>query len=701
MSYHLCFDVGGTFTDVVLFDDNTGKITVAKVPTDPDEPINGIRDGLQDAIDKANIPNRDVQEPVRGATTLLTNCLIERKGKKTALVTTKGFRDVIEMAREWRYNIYDLLLKMPEPLVPRYLRRGVAERMDKDGNIIEALDERDLSGIIEDLKKEKVEAIAICFLHSYCNPAHEQKAAELVKKLMPGVEVSISSEVVPEMREYTRCSTVVANAYLLPVAHAHFADLRRELEAMQLSSGLYLMHSGGGVVTSDVAERFPVKLVESGPAAGAMAGMFYGKLIGTPNLVTFDMGGTTAKIALITAEAAHLVNDFEVARIARFEKGSGLPLKIQVINMVEIGAGGGSIASVDELGLLKVGPISSGSKPGPACYDRGGTQPTVTDADLVLGYLNPDNFLQGNMRLRQDLAEKAIGDSLASKMNISVLEAAAGINTVVNETMANAARVHLAEEGKDYRQYSLFAFGGAGPVHAIEVARRVGIRKVICPLSAGVLSAIGLMATPIAMDFVRSHLINLSGIDWKALEALDADMVEEAVSLFSSSGINRKQIKFRRTADMRYRGQGYEINVPIPEAILTNRDANELKQAFFKRYEELYKRYLKAEMPIELVNWRLNAEGKGSLLKIRPRGANGQCGDAALKGHRPVYFPSCRRSFQTPVYDHYSLVPDLKIDGPAIVEQRESTTVVGPGDRICTDSYLNLLVEVAEQQKLG
>jgi N-methylhydantoinase A/oxoprolinase/acetone carboxylase beta subunit len=432
MGYQLCFDVGGTFTDVVSLNEDTGDIAVTKVLTTPSEPAIAVKAGLQELINEVGIKTNTVTKAVRGSTTLITNCLIERKGKKTALITTKGFRDIIEMGKEWRYDIYDLFLKMAEPLVPRYLRRGVNERIDKTGSILQKLDIDEVKNILREFKQEGVEAIAICFLFSYRNPVHEQRARNIVKELMPEAEVSISSEVLPEIREYERFSTAVANAYVLPIARAHFANLCEAAEEIGIKTGLYLMHSGGGLVSKESAEQFPIRLVESGPAAGAMAGVFYGSLVGACNLVTFDMGGTTAKIVLISNGSPHMVSDFEVARVSRFKKGSGLPLKTRAINIVEIGAGGGSIAAIDQLGLLEVGPRSAGAEPGPACYNRGGTRPTVTDADLVLGYLNPSYFLGGKMSLNKDLAERAIREEVAEHLNVSVLEAATSINIVVN-----------------------------------------------------------------------------------------------------------------------------------------------------------------------------------------------------------------------------------------------------------------------------
>ena len=695
MNCHFCFDVGGTFTDMVLLDESSGQFTVVKELTTTTEPAIAVTSGVKTLTQRAGIKPNDIRNAVRGATTLVTNCLLERSGDKTALITTKGFRDILEIGKEWRYDIYDLFLKMPEPLVPRQLRKGVTERIDHNGDIIQVLDPSELENVVKFFKDENVRSIAICFLHAYKNPLHERKARDIVRDLFPNTEVCISSEVIPEIREYERCSTVVANAYVLPVARKHFANLRRMLEETGVGGRTFIMHSGGGVLTTERAEQLPIRMVESGPAAGVMAGLFYGKTMGLANLVTFDMGGTTCKVSLISNHKAHVVNEFEVARIARFKKGSGLPLKIPVLNMVEIGAGGGSIAHIDELGLLKVGPASAGADPGPCCYGREGTAATVTDADLLLGYLNPDYFLGGNMGLRKDLANKAI-ETLALQLDISVIEAAASINMVVNENMANAARVHLAEEGKDYRRYSLLAFGGAGPVHAVDVARRIGISQVISPRAAGVLSALGLLATPVAFDFVRTFVDELDTCDWRDLKSKDAELQKEAVELLQDAGVDAADIEFSRSADMRYQGQGYEITVSIPAQALASENPHSFREAFYNKYKELYNRQVASDLAIELINWRLSAQGTPAPLKLAAMKETPAGSQDARKGSRTVYFPAEHGKYDADVYEHDLLTPGQKITGPAIVEQKESTVVVGPGDRISVDAFINLIIDLAE-----
>ncbi|MFT5132377.1 MAG: N-methylhydantoinase A [Gammaproteobacteria bacterium] len=699
MNYHFCFDVGGTFTDMVLLDEASGQFTVSKELTSTIEPAIAVTAGLKTLTRQSNIRPHDITNAVRGATTLITNCLLERSGDKTALITTSGFRDILEIGKEWRYDIYDLFLKMPEPLVPRQLRKGVSERIDHNGDIVQALDLDELKDIVKFFENENVKSIAICFLHSYKNPVHERKARDIVREMLPNVEVCISSEVIPEIREFERCSTAVANAYVLPVARKHFANLRRMLQESGVSARTFIMHSAGGVLTTERAEEIPIRMVESGPAAGVMAGLFYGKAMGISDLVTFDMGGTTCKVALISNDKAHVVNEFEVARVARFKKGSGLPLKIPVLNMVEIGAGGGSIAHIDELGLLKVGPASAGADPGPACYGKDGNDPTVTDADLLLGYLNPDYFLGGNMSLRKDLASNTI-QTLAEQLGLSVIETAASINMLVNENMANAARVHLAEEGKDCRRYALLAFGGAGPVHAVDVARRIGISKVISPRAAGVLSAVGLLATPVAFDFVRTFATSLHTLDWTELKAINAELQVEAAELLRDAGVDTGDVEFSRSADMRYQGQGYEITVSIPANILDDESAVGFREAFNDRYNELYNRRVASDLAMEVVNWRLAAKGKPAPLKLFAAEKKSDKKADARKGSRSVYFPSQQAYFDADVYEHDLLTPGQQIAGPAIVEQKESTVVVGPGDKISVDAYLNLIIDLAERSTL-
>jgi N-methylhydantoinase A len=510
---------------------------------------------------------------------------------------------------------------------------------------------------------------------------------------MPDLPVTLSSEVIPEIREYERTSTTVANAYVQPLTARHFRKLSDGLADLGVKGELFLMQSNGGIVSANTAREFPIKLTESGPAAGALAAVFYGQHVHRKNLISFDMGGTTAKACIIDEGQPTRTTDFEVARVHRFKKGSGLPIKISVIDMIEIGAGGGSIAYIDAMGLLKVGPQSAGAVPGPTCYGRNGTEPTVTDADLVLGFLDPDYFLGGKMVLNKEAAEKAIHDRIASPLGISTLEAARGIHDIVNQNMATAAKIHVAEHGKDPRNYAMVAFGGAGPVHVRGVAKRLYVNTIICPLAAGVMSAVGLLTAPPAVDFVRSYITRLENIDWSKLAVMYAEMKETGLATLQEAGISPEHIFFTRTADMRYAGQGYEIEVPVSNGELNASTIDELRNSFYQTYETLFDRKVN-DVPVEAVNWRLTVSGLAPEAELNAHTSEVQNLDAALKGNRQVYYPDEQDFLAAPVYDHYKLYPGAEFTGPAIVEQRESTTILGPGDRIKVDPYLNLIISL-------
>ncbi|MBM3525992.1 MAG: hydantoinase/oxoprolinase family protein, partial [Alphaproteobacteria bacterium] len=514
--YRLGFDIGGTFTDFVLVDEASGDTKLNKCLTTPDDPSRGVIDGLVPLLKDAGIGGAAVDIAIH-ATTLITNALIERKGAKTALLTTEGFRDVLEMGTEVRYDIYDLFLENPAPLVPRNRRYEVAERLDKDGKVIMPLDEAGVRRVAGEMRAAGVEAVGICFLHSFRNPAHEQRAAAILAEEMPGVSVSTSSAVAPEIREYERMSTTVANAYAQPITRSYIDTIEQRLTAMQYRRRLYLMISSGGIAGGQTAKDFPIRMLESGPTAGVLAAIYYGRQMGIGSLVTFDMGGTTAKIGLVKNYEASKSNKFEVGRVARFKKGSGLPVKVPMVELIEIGAGGGSIAHVDQLGLLKIGPQSSGAMPGPACYGRGGTRPTVTDANVVLGYLDPGYFLGGAMRLDLGAATRAIDTELGRKLSLSVADCARGIFEIVNQNMLAAMKVHIAERGEDPRKYYLFAFGGAGPAHAYELARALHMRGVLVPPGAGACSATGLVTAAVSFDYARSFVTRLDRVGWPQL----------------------------------------------------------------------------------------------------------------------------------------------------------------------------------------
>ncbi|BBK33385.1 N-methylhydantoinase A [Stella humosa] len=681
-------DVGGTFTDFVMVDEARGQIFTGKRLTTPGDPSIAIIDGTERLLGEAGTPISAVDSIVHG-TTLVTNTVIERKGARVGLITTRGFRDSIEMGSEIRYDLYDLFLERPEPLAPRYLRLEVDERMDAAGQVLRPLDPADVRAAGEALLKEGVEAIAVCFLHGYRNDAHEKIAKAVLLELAPDLPVCISSEVAPEIREFERGSTTVANAYVLPLMRDYLARLESRLREMGLTGTLYVMLSGGGITTIRAAQQFPIRLIESGPAAGAMGASFYSRLIGEDHLISFDMGGTTAKMCLIDEGRPEHAHEFEAARVRRFRKGSGLPLKVPVIDLIEIGAGGGSLARVDQMGLLKVGPESAGSQPGPVCYSRGGTEPAVTDADLLLGYLSPEYFLGGEMALDLEGVRSALAERVARPLGLSVTQAAAGIHSIVNENMAAATRMYIAEKGRDPRRYAMIAFGGAGPVHAYGLAKLLKLRRIICPLGAGVMSALGFLVAPSAIDFVRSYVSRLDGIDWDHLNRLFDEMEEEGRRLLADAGVT--QVEIRRHADMRYVGQGFEISVPMPEGRLGPDSLAALQDQFFTTYERLFDRRI-TEVPIEALTWRLSASGPVPDIRLNFAGAHTEKGDA-LKGMRDVYFPETG-FVACPVYSRYALLEGAELRGPAVIEERESTVVVGPDARVSVDRYLNLIIDI-------
>jgi N-methylhydantoinase A len=693
-SYRVGVDIGGTFTDLILVDGQTGDFTVGKALTTPAEPSRAVEAVLRDALERAGVPADRVSQVIHG-TTLVTNSIIERNGAKTALLTTKGFRDAVEIGREHRYDLYDLFLEMPRPLVPRYLRLEVDERLLANGEVVKAPDLGELEPLIVEMRDKGVEAVAVCLLHSYVNPEHERQVAELIERVAPELRVSISSDVVPEIREYERTSTTIANVYVQDRVDRYLHDLEQRLRDLGFKGQLFVMFSSGAIGTIDTATRFPIRLLESGPAAGALATAYYGGLIGLSDLMSFDMGGTTAKLCVIDKGEPLTANDFEVDRIYRFKRGSGLPVKVPVIEMIEIGAGGGSVARIDSLGLLKVGPDSAGAEPGPVCYGQGGTEPTVTDADLVLGYLDPEFFLGGRMRLDRAAAERAIQERIADPLKLSVAEAAWGIHQIVNESMANAARVHAIERGKDPRAFPLFAFGGAGPVHAYRVAEVLHSPAMIAPFGAGVTSTVGFLAAPLAFDFVRTSYGRLDHLDWTSVNEIYDEMESNGRSILRESGVAEADVTIQRSADFRYVGQGYEVRVPVPAGALSEPSGPRMVKAF----EEVYRRLYGREGPavgIEIVNWRLLASGPRPDLRLQPDGVESGGPDAARKGKRPVYHPEYGEHRATPVYDRYRLAPGTSFAGPAIVEERESTVVVGPRGTISIDRFRNLRVDLGE-----
>lgn len=686
-------DIGGTFTDILVFDPVAGRFHIGKTLTTPDAPGRAVVEGLQAVLTEAGLTPDVVQGIVHG-TTLVTNAIIERKGALTALITTRGFRDAVEIGKEHRYDLYDIFLEMPEPLVPRRLRLELNERVLADGSVIQPVDPTEVRELANRLIAEGVEAVGIAFLHSYRNPEHERQVERLLAEFAPDLTISSSSDVVPEIREYERTSTTIANVYVRPVVARYLADLQSSLVSLGFDGSLFIMLSSGGVCTVETASKYPIRLIESGPAAGALAASEYGRATRMPNLLSFDMGGTTAKACIIDDGEPLTTSDFEVSRVYRFKKGSGLPIKVPVIEMIEIGAGGGSIARVDSLGLLKVGPDSASSMPGPACYGRGGTVPTVTDADLVLGYLDPAYFLGGKMALDIDAARDAIRRDVADPLGLDLLAAAWGIHQVVNENMANAARIHAIERGKDPRAYPVFAFGGAGPVHAFRVARILQAPQLIVPLGAGVTSTVGFLAAPLAFDFVRSYYGRIDELNWGDVSHLYEEMEEEGRAILAEAGVEATEMSVTRSADLRYVGQGHEVSVPVPAGEVTVDLVQTLQTAFEDVYRQLYERIAPGN-PVEALSWRVIVSAPRPMLPLEHMAYGADLrGEAAqaVKGERQMYLPEERAMVSVPVYDRYLLGPYAAFTGPAIVEERESTAVIGPGAEIAVDAMLSLIV---------
>ncbi|PSH60855.1 hydantoinase/oxoprolinase family protein [Phyllobacterium sophorae] len=684
-------DVGGTFTDLVLVDDRTKTTIFGKELTSQDDPSRSMLEGLQKLLDAHGVAWTDVANIVH-ATTLVTNAIIERKGTKVGLITTRGFRDVLEIGNETRYELYDLSFEKPAPLVARQLRLEVSERIGVDGGVITPLDESDVAAAAGVLRGHSVEAVAVCLLHGYRNPSHEQQIAAQLRNLLPGVPVTLSSEIAPVIREYERSNTASANAYVQPIVDQYLTELEAGLFRRGFDGAVHLMLSAGGLTSLDTAKKQPIHLIESGPAAGAIAAGYFSRLVDAPNLISFDMGGTTAKMCLLRNGTPERSTEFEAARVQRFKKGSGLPLKVPVIDLIEIGAGGGSIARVDAMGLLKVGPESASSSPGPVCYNRGGGEPTVTDADLMLGYLSPDYFLGGELQLDIAAVRNAVKEKIAEPLGMDITGAAAGIHEIVNETMASATRMYLTEKGEDPSDYTLLAFGGAGPVHAYGLAKSLGISKIIVPPGAGVMSALGLLTAAPACDLARGYIGQLSAVDWKTVNDLFADMEREAQVLLSELGVAWEDVVQVRSADMRFIGQGFEISSPLPAEELGEHQIARIQDDFIDAYEARFGRRVDG-VGIEALTWRLHVciPQREENLAFATSGKAGE----ALKGHRQALFEGSG-FVDCAVYERSRLTAGSKIAGPAIIEERESTTIVGPDAVVDVDTHFNLSMNISK-----
>lgn len=697
MALRMGVDIGGTFTDLLLVDDRTGRVIIEKGLTTYPDPAEGVMAVVAQAIDHAEVSLADVAVLVHG-TTLAINTLIERTGSRTALVATRGHRDAIEIRREQRYDMYDVLLEAPEPLAPRHLRFDIDERMTADGHVTAPLNREQVASLLRRLQQRGIEALAVCLLHSYRNPAHETAIAEIAKAAAPALRVSLSSRVAPEIKEYERASTTLCNAYVQASVDGYLERLERDLGRVGFRGVFYLMQSSGGLLSTATAREFPVRILESGPAGGALAAGNAGRVAQKKRLLSFDMGGTTAKLAVINDGEPLVAPGFEVARVYRFARGSGLPVRIPVIEMIEIGAGGGSIARVDQLGLIRVGPESAGAQPGPACYGRGGTLPTVTDADLLLGYLDPAYFLGGQMPLDAEAARRAITDHVARPLGLDAVHAAWGIHRIVNENMANAAHVHLVERGTDPRSYDVFAFGGAGPMHAYGVASLLGAPAIVVPAGAGVASAVGFLTAPPAFEFVHGWYACLPDVDWGRVNEFLGDMEAQGRGLLRSAGVAADAIEVDRACDLRYQGQGSEVTVAVPSGALSEASADEVRAAFEERYRRLYERTVPGS-GLEMVNWRVTVRGPRPDLRIAPAVPDRPARQDARKGSRPAYFDDAKSFVDTPVYDRYRLTAGAAVEGPAIIEERESTIIVGPGGRARVDEFLNVVVTVCAPQR--
>ena len=688
--FGLGIDVGGTFTDIVAYDPATGRQASHKQLTTHADPSRGVMAGIDRLLADNDIAPSAIGRVVH-ATTLFSNAVIERKGAPTGLITTRGFRDTLEIGRERKYELYDINIVKPAPLIPRHLRLEVPERMAVDGGVRLPLDEAALLDAVAKLAGEGVSSLAIAFLHSYANARHERQALELIAARHPTLALSASVDVAPEIREYERVSTTAINAYIKPLAERYLSSLAAQVAARGIAAPLLLMLSNGGLTNIEEAKRTPVQLLESGPAAGALVAARLGAGDGGAHVLAFDMGGTTAKLSIIDDGKPIVAYSFEVARERRFIEGSGLPVRISTLELIEIGAGGGSIARLDDIGLLKVGPASAGSEPGPAAYGRGGKLPTVTDADLVLGLLDPAYFLGGTMPIDLEAAKAALAP-LAERAGLAVTDLAWGIHDLVNENMANAARVHIAEHGKDPRRYTLLATGGAGPVHAYYVAKKLGLKRLIAPRAAGVASALGLLIAPARVDRVATVARELDRIQWPDLEATFRDMETKAKAVLAATLPDGAAPAITRLADIRYVGQASELVVPLPAGPYSAASRGSLMQAFEQAYVAAFTR-TPPTTQIEIINVRLSAslDVEGAAL---PRHARTSATASPLKGTRPVFFPELRDFRPTAVYDRYALAPGDAFDGPAIVEERESTLVIGPGGRFQVAASGSLIVTI-------
>ncbi len=677
-------DIGGTFTDFVLVNDDTGEFTINKCLTTPGDPSDAVEQGIRELLERIPGFMPQIEEIIHG-TTLVINAIIERKGARTGLITTRGFRDVLELGRELRYDAYDIFAEYPLPLVPRSLRHEVSERITVDGRVIKALDEEEVRQVLADLLEQGIESLAVCLINSYENPVHEKAIQKIINQAAPDLYLSTSFEVLPQIREYERTCTTATNAYVKPITAKYLAKLSSRLESLGFKGKLFIMLSSGGITSVETARQFPVRIIESGPTAAVIASQHYGRMFQIKDMFCFDMGGTTAKSCLIQKGQAGLVSTFEVGRVQRFKKGSGLPIQVPVVDLMEIGAGGGSIAKMSKMGLLQVGPESAGADPGPACYGRGGENPTVTDADLLLGYLDPDYFLGGTMPLDKSASEKALEEKVAKPLGTTAVGAAFGIHDLINETMAAAAKTHIAEKGGNPNIVTISAFGGAGPVHAYGLAKKIGAPRILVPPLAGVGSALGFFTAPVAFDLTRSHRVTLDDADFGEIENLFKELEEEGAAILQQADKDETVI-FERTLMMRFVGQGAETDLRLEQKSFNQWQKVQIRELFDRVYKKLYGRTY-PETPVEFVTFKVRASLPQREFRIPPlQQTTGKLEDCT-KGERRAFSLVRKEYIPFTVYDRFKLFPGAVMKGPAIIEEKESTIIVGEDARAAVDEY--------------
>jgi len=697
IKFRLGIDIGGTFTDATLINEETGEIHIVKIPSTPKDPSIGFLTAVDRMLQETRVAPEETGGVVHG-TTIATNTIIEGKLVPTAFLTTEGLRDMLEIQRQMRPSLYDLHFKKPQPLVPRYLCFGVPERLDAHGKVLIPLDEDAVRRIAGQLKDEGVSYVAVCYLHSFRYPTHEKRTAEILQETIPGVEVSLSSDVAPEFREYPRASTTVINAGLRPIVGRYLRSIEDRLRGAGLSAELLVMQSNGGVLTFAAAREKPVFMVESGPAAGVIATSYFGEILGYKNLMSFDMGGTTAKTGLIQDGTPRITREYEVGLAAssteRGASGGGYPIRTPVIDLVEIGAGGGSIAWVDSGGALRVGPHSAGADPAPVCYSKGGTEPTVTDANAVLGRLDPEYFLGGEMPLDLKGARNAIQEKCAKPLGLDVIDVALGIIEIANTAMVNALRRISVQRGYDPREFVLVAFGGAGPMHANRLAAELEIPTTLIPMSPGITTAMGLLVTDLKHDFSTTFIKRSDQIDFGEINRCFSEMAEQGRKELELEGMRAQEITYHHQADLRYSGQSYELTIPLDPESFGPAQLDPLLAQFHEEHERAYG-FNAPEEEVEFVTLRLTAVGNIAKPKLKKISQNGTSAASAQRTMRKVYFAETQGFVDSPIYDRYRFSAGTVVQGPCIVEELDSTTVIQPGYKATVDIYGNLLLEAS------